>query len=344
MKIVVAKNMVPFVHGGAETLAGELCHALREHGHTVALVEIPFWWSQPHHILENVIANRLLRFDDVDHFIALKFPAYTIDHPNKIVWLLHQFRQAYDLWDTPYSNLPTNETGKAVRDAVHELDSTYLPTARKLFTISRTVSNRLKHFSNLNSEVLYPPLANHNAYYTEDAEDYFYYPSRYTEAKRQHLVIEALALTKSPVRLILTGNVDDQSYVEKLQHLTESNNLSNRVRMEAGMVTEQEKRALLAKSIGCIYTPFNEDYGYITLEAMYSHKPVLTVQDSGEPHAFIQHEKTGLSVETSPQALADAMDALYNDKRRAQSYGDAAFDYIQSLAIGWEHTIPRLLE
>lgn len=343
MKIIIAKNMVPFIHGGAEKLADELCTTLREHGHAVALIEIPFNWSSPHDILQNLIATRLLKIGSSDKLIALKFPTYTIEHPHKVVWLLHQFRQAYELWTTSYNSLPNNAAGRAVRKAIHEVDRVTFSRVEKLFTISKTVSDRLKKNNGIASEVLYPPLTNANLYYCGTSEAYIYYPSRFTPAKRQHLVIEALARSRTSLKLVLTGNVDDVNYLANLRRQVEELGIGERVCLKEGSVSEEEKRKLFAHSVACIYPPFDEDYGYVTLEAMYSRKPVVTTTDSGEPAQFVGNCETGLVVEPNPDSLAAAIARLEADPIEAARFGENAYEHIMKLSISWDAVISKLL-
>src|SRR4051794_39882965 len=106
MKVAVVNNCVPFVNGGAEHLADALTSKLSEFGHQAILIRIPFSWEPPQKILECMLACRMLRMPNVDRVIALKFPAYYLPHPNKVLWLLHQFRQAYDLWNTEFQGIP----------------------------------------------------------------------------------------------------------------------------------------------------------------------------------------------------------------------------------------------
>jgi len=78
-----------------------------------AFCRIPFRWDPPEKILESILACRLMRLPNVDRVIAFKFPAYFLPHDNKILWLVHQFRQAYDLWGTPYQGMASTPENAA---------------------------------------------------------------------------------------------------------------------------------------------------------------------------------------------------------------------------------------
>ena len=94
----------------------------------------------------------------VDAVIALKFPAYLVEHERKIVWLIHQHRTAYELWDHPtYADLSRQDDGSAVRDMVWNADRLALNEAKRVFTNSRNVQGRLWSSLRIAAEVLYHP-------------------------------------------------------------------------------------------------------------------------------------------------------------------------------------------
>ena len=69
---------------------------------------------------------------------------------------------------------------------------------------------------------------------------------------------------------------------------------------------DQQKIDLLSAALAVLVPPLDEDYGYVTLEAMLSARAVITCTDSGGPLEFIEHGATGLVCEPDPAALADA--------------------------------------
>ena len=254
MRIVIATAQVPFIRGGAEILAEGLMHALRAQGHEAEIVAIPFKWYPPERILEQVLACRLLDLSEsggapIDRVIGLKFPAYLIPHPHKVLWLLHQFRTAYDLWDHPFGDLDHYPNGPQVREAIQRIDQSLIPEAKAVFTISRNVSSRLWRYCGIDSVPLYHPPASPEQFYGAEAEDYFFYPSRLASLKRQALVLQALAATQRPVRVRFAGSADEAHYGEELEMLARQLNVSHRVEW-LGQVTEEEKRALYAHASG----------------------------------------------------------------------------------------------
>jgi glycosyltransferase involved in cell wall biosynthesis len=347
MRILIATAQVPFVRGGAEILAEGLMRALRAQGHAAEIVAIPFKWYPPERILDQVLACRLLDVsesggDSIDRVVGLKFPAYLIPHPHKVLWLLHQFRTAYELWDNPFGDLHHYPNGPQVREAIQRLDQRLIPEARAVFTISKNVSSRLWRYCGIDSMPLYHPPAAFEQFYSAEAEDYFFYPSRLASLKRQALVLQALATTQRPVRVRFAGSADEPQYGEELAMLAHDLDIEHRVEW-LGLVTEDEKRALYAHSLGVIFPPVDEDYGYVTLEAMLASKPLITCTDSGAPLEFVLNDETGLIAEPSPQAMAAAMDQLWNDRAMARALGEAGRKRYDSLHISWMTVVERLV-
>jgi glycosyltransferase involved in cell wall biosynthesis len=347
MKILIATVQVPFIRGGAEMLAEGLLNALRTQGHEAEIVAIPFKWYPPERILEQALACRLLDISEsggvpVDRVIGLKFPAYLIPHSNKVLWLLHQFRTAYELWDNAFGDLHHYPNGPQVREAVQRLDQRLIPEAKAVFTISKNVSSRLWRYCGIDSIPLYHPPAHAEQFYVAKAEDYFFFPSRLASLKRQALVLEALAHTYQPVRVRFAGSADEARYGPELEALARGLNVAHRVEW-LGHVTEEEKRALYARALGVIFPPVDEDYGYVTLEAMLASKPLITCKDSGAPLEFVQHERTGLIAEACPKAVANAMDRLWDDPELAKALGETGKRRYDSLDISWVRVVERLL-
>jgi glycosyltransferase involved in cell wall biosynthesis len=347
MRVAVATVQVPFVRGGAELLAEGLVEALRAERHEAEIVSIPFKWYPPERILDHMLACRLLDVTEscgarVDRVIALKFPAYLIPHPNKVLWILHQHRTAYDLWSHELGDLIRFPNGVQVRDAIHQADRNLIPQAKAIYTISRNVSRRLKQYSAIDSEPLYHPPKHAERFQGAKPEDYLFFPSRLSRTKRQGLVLEALARTREAVRVRFAGSADEAGHDRELQDLARELRVHQRVEW-LNQVSEEEKRRLYAHCLGVVFPPVNEDLGYITLEAMLSSKPVITCTDSGGPLEFIEPEKTGLVAEPTAEGLAAAMDQLWSDRDRARRWGDAARAGYERRNISWTRVVEKVL-
>jgi glycosyltransferase involved in cell wall biosynthesis len=348
MNIVISTVQVPFVFGGAEIHARSLQDALVHAGHRVEIVTVPFKWYPPERMLDAMLACRLVDLTEangrkIDAVIGLKFPAYLIPHPNKVLWILHQHRQAYELYDGhSLSDMIYYGNGREVRDAIRRADTALIPEARAVFANSANVSRRLKQYCGLESTPLYHPPGNPQLFRCEPAQNYFFFPSRINAAKRQHLAIEALALTPGDSRLIFCGESEDATYYEGLQYLVEHHGLRSRVEF-LGRVSEKEKVELYANCLGVIYPPVDEDYGYVTLEAMLASKPVLTCQDSGGPLEFVTNWETGVVIAPLAEDLADAMRRLAQDATLAAELGQAGRQAYLAKDVTWDRVVETLL-
>jgi glycosyltransferase involved in cell wall biosynthesis len=232
--------------------------------------------------------------------------------------------------------------GALVREAIHTADRGLIHEASAVYTLSENVSRRLRTYWGAASVPLYHPPQEAESFYCEPAQDYFFYPSRLTPTKRQTLVLQALAHTREPVRVVFVSITDHPGYHAQAAALSRDLKVDGRVEWK-GAVSEEEKRRLYARSLGVIFTPIDEDYGYVTLEAMLSSKPVITCTDSGGPLEFVQPEQTGLVTEPTPESLAQAMDALWRNRETAKAWGAAGREHYLSLGISWPTVVERLL-
>jgi glycosyltransferase involved in cell wall biosynthesis len=344
VKVAVVNSCVPFVSGGAEHLAEALRVHLVARGHEAMLVRIPFRWHPTEHVIEHILACRLMSLKGADRVIALKFPAYCLPHENKVLWLLHQFRQAYDLWGTRYQDIPDTPEGLKIRQTIIQSDNEYLPEAKRIYTNSHVTSNRLKTFNRLDSEVLYPPLERSEHFHCSEYGDFIFYPSRVTDGKRQELVVQAIQHCQTNVKLVIGGQPELPSDREKIESAIRAGKLEERVTFLPRFLSEIEKAEYFANALGCAYTPYDEDsYGYVTLEAYHARKPVITCVDSGGTSILVKHGETGLVAEPSPKSLGEAMDRLYANKKEARRMGEAGFALMSSLGINWDTVVERLM-
>jgi glycosyltransferase involved in cell wall biosynthesis len=347
MRVLIATVKVPFVHGGAEIHAQGLLNALRLAGHEVEIVALPFKSNPPERILDQMLTWRLLDLTEssgrsVDRVIGLKFPAYLVPHPNKVLWILHQHRAAYDLWDHASGDLIHYPNGAQIREAIQRADQDFIPEAKTVFANSQNVSRRLRKYCGIDSVPLYHPPQHPERFYSGEAEDYFFLPSRLQPLKRQTLILRALARTRRPVRVCFAGSADEPSYAKELAELSQKLGVDRRVTW-LGHVGEEKKRALYAHALGVIFAPLDEDYGYVTLEAMLASKPVITCTDSGGPLEFVCDGETGLIAEPTPEGLAAAMDKLWDDRTQAKVLGESGRARYRQLRISWATVVRRLL-
>jgi glycosyltransferase involved in cell wall biosynthesis len=347
MRILIATTHVPFIRGGAELHAEGLRDALCRKGHDAEIVAVPFKWYPPETILDHMLACRLFDLTEVagnkiDLLIGLKFPAYLIPHPNKVLWVIHQHRTAYELWDHSLADLIHSPNGQQVRDAIRQADINTFREARSIYANSGNVAGRMKRYCGIDSKPLYHPPPSAEEFYSCTAEDFLYFPSRLALGKRQELVLEALSLTKEPVVVRFSGAADEPSYESTLKKTARKLKLEDRVEW-LGPIPEGEKYEQYARSLGVIFPPIDEDYGYITLEAMLSAKPVITCADSGGPLEFISDGENGLVAEATAEGLAGAMDRLWRDRAQAKEWGEASRARYDKMGLSWETVVRTLL-
>lgn len=345
MKILVVNNMAPFIRGGAEELADHLVENLkRTKGVSAELLRIPFSWEPYDRVVEEMMLCRMMELYWVDRVIALKFPAYLIPHSHKTLWLLHQYRQAYDLFYRGQSHIPATKRGEQIRGLVKNADESCFSAVQRIFVNSRTTQDRLRRYNGFASTVLPPPLNDPEIFANRSTGNYIFAGGRVNAGKRQHLLIEAMKLCRSGVRLVIGGPPDTQADADRLHMAAADPHLEGRIELDLGFLERGKLAAYVNNALACAYLPLDEDsVGYVTMEAFHAEKPMITVSDAGGVLDIVHDGATGLVVEPAPQALADAMDRLYLDRRETEKLGRAGRDLWASKAISWPGTVERLL-
>lgn len=338
MRVVVAAPQVPFVRGGAELMAEDLVSALRERGHEADLVSVPFKWYPGARVLDQAFLWRLVDLTEadgrpIDRVIATKFPAYCVRHPNKVAWVLHQFRQAYDYDRTDLGQFSESGEDRATRRAIERLDAVALGEARRVFATSRNVADRLQRFNGITAELLpHPPQS--LPYRTADAEGYVLSVNRLDRAKRIDLLIEA-AKQQPALRVVITGEGPDRTRLEQV-----AAGLNGQVEF-TGRVDDERLADLYARSSAVYYAPIDEDFGMVPYEAFLSSKPVLTTDDAGGPLEVVHDRRTGLVVAPEATALADACAYVTSHADEAAAWGRAGKEIAER--VTWDACVDALL-
>ena len=198
--ICICTIEAPFERGGAQIQLDSLAKELEQRGYGVAKVTLPFIWLPAREILKNCLIWRWIELERCTHeFIDLvicsKFPTYAVKHPHKVTWLIHQFRQAYELHGTPYGLFSENAEDQAVKQSIIEFDNRMLSESKSIFTESKRVSDRLMHFNGLKGKPLYHPPQHWDLHYHREYGDYILSVGRLVPLKRVDLLIRALAQT-----------------------------------------------------------------------------------------------------------------------------------------------------
>ncbi len=342
MKIALVNTASLFVRGGAEILVDDLMGQLQKRGHIVELFRLPFPIDFEMPLVNLIEASKMLRFDDYDRVIAFKFPAYCVVHRNKSVWMFHQFRQVYELWGTEYG-FPDDPKYYPLRNLIMHADDD-LATSRHTFTNAYEVTNRLKKYNGISSEVLNPPLENVDKYVPGKTGDYFFYPSRVNSFKRQLLAVEAMQYVESDVKLVIAGVCEDEEYRNQIISFIKKHKLEDKVQFENRWISNEEKYEWMSNCLASMYLAYKEDScGFVSMEAFYCAKPVITCTDSGGTAELIEEGKTGFFCNPDPKEIASAMDKLYFNKQQSTKMGQDARDEIIKRDYTWENTIRRLL-
>ncbi len=349
MRIAVAHPQTPFTRGGAETHTESLVGALRAAGHEAEEVVVAGKWYPATELLHQMAVWRSLDLSEsnglqIDMVIALKFPAYLVPHERKVVWLIHQHRSAYELWEHPeFADLSKQEEGPALRDMVVQSDRVALGEAKRIFTNSRNVQARLSSSVRLSSEVLYHPSPIVEALLPRDPGpygDHIVFPSRLEALKRQSLAVEAMRHVKTGVKLVLVGGGPDEPAI---RGQIAKHKLERRIEV-AGRVPDERLHELYLDALGVYYGPFDEDYGYVTIEGFAARRPVVTLTDAGGPLEFVADGETGLVTPPEPEAIAHAFDVLFSNRPLAKRMGEAGNALIRERVPGWPDVIARLTE
>jgi glycosyltransferase involved in cell wall biosynthesis len=341
--VLVCEAQVPFVRGGAELCVSGLIDQLRRRGLHADRASIPFKWYPKEELPAQAAAWRLIDLSEsngepIDLVIATKFPTYFVRHPNKVTWLFHQYRAIYELCGTEYSEFGHSEADVRLRDRLMRLDREALGESTRLFSIARNTSARLARYNGMTAEPLYhpPPLAGRLK--PGPYGDYVLSAGRLELTKRVDLIIDALAKTPAPVRLVVVG---EGPLRPQLEALAAERGVSGRVTFTGG-ITEQALVDLYAGALGIVFPPFDEDYGYITLEAFLARKPVITTTDAGGPLEFVADGVSGIVTDPHADAIAGAIARLDADRAYAARLGGAGFELAR--AITWDTVVDRLLD
>jgi len=340
MRIAVLRPQVPFARGGAEIVTDELVAELQARGHEADLVSVPFKWYPGARVLTQAFLWRMLDLEEadgrrIDLVVATKFPSYVVRHREKRVWLIHQFRQAYELDGTDLGQFGDSAEERAIRRKVQALDRVALGEASRLFAISQNVANRVEASTGLSAEVLpHPPQA--LDYRCENYGDFVLSVNRLDRAKRIDLLIEAAARDVS-LEIVIAGDGPDR---QRLEGLARDRGLNGRARF-TGRIPDAELADLYARCLAVYYAPVDEDYGMVPLEAFLSEKPVLTTTDAGGPLEIVSDGSTGLVVSPDVEEIARALGWLRDHRDEAASYGRAGKAIASE--ITWDRAIARLL-
>jgi glycosyltransferase involved in cell wall biosynthesis len=340
-RVLVLAVQTPFAHGGAEKHVRRLTEELTRRGVEADLVALPLLERERFDLVRSALAWRMLDLTEiggrkVDAVIATRFPSYAVRHPNKVVWLIHQYRQAYDQFGSEYSDLTAAPEDRRTREAIAEIDRVGLSEARRVFANSHTVAERLRRFNGIPSEPLYhpPPLA--GRFRSGPFGDYVLSVGRLDAWKRADLLVRALASAPS-AKLTLVGRGPEEA---RLRRLAEETGVAGRLR-SIPFASDEELLDLYAGARLVAVAPSGEDLGYVPLEAFLSGKPVLATEDAGGPLEFVRDGETGFVVAPEPRALGAALEIAWNRPDALVRMGENGRRRAEKLS--WDEPVAALL-
>lgn len=317
--------------GGAERFYADLHQALRSAGCTVDLIPVQTDESSFEAIVDGYERCRAMDLSAYDLVISTKSPTFNVRHRRHVVFLVHTVRVFYDQFDTAFPT-PTPQLLEQRRH-IQQLDTQALGAAARRFAIGYEVAHRLRRFNGLDAEVLHLPLGSER-FRPQPAEDFFFLPGRLHPWKRVDLVIRAVLSSREPLRLVIAGTGEAEADLRSLA--------GGDPRIEfLGRIDDERLIDLYGRCLAVPFVPVREDYGYVTLEAFASGKPVITCNDSGEPLQFVAHGCTGWVCEPTPESIRDAMQACRRARAEAQSMGERGREIARRLA--WPAVVERLL-
>ena len=336
--LAIVTSSPPETEGGHLVIARSLVQAARDAGHDARLVTTPDYGFGRQ--TRSYLANYRTDVGDVDEVISLRYPSYAVRHSHHVCWLTHTMREYYDQWPQFSGSIsPANRVKETVRRTLtHIVDAHLLKRhVQKLCAISETVRGRVAHDFGLDAEVIYPPPPQ-RPYRCDAYGDFVFAVSRLMPLKRLDLLVRALAEPRAlGVRAVIAG---DGECRDELARLAQALGVADRVTF-LGRIDETALLDHLARCRAVCFTPRDEDYGFVAVEAFASRKPVVTCRDSGGPAEVVRDNETGFVCDASAAAVAESLGRLMDDRALAERLGSAAA--ARAAAMTWDAVVRRLL-
>lgn len=136
---------------------------------------------------------------------------------------------------------------------------------------------------------------------------------------------------RSTIHLILCGGFDPINK-ENIEYFDELIQTASKLDIEQNVTvlkspSDDEKQSLLHSCTAVIYTPENEHFGIVPLEAMYMKRPVIAA-NSGGPRETVIDGETGFLCEPDPQSFAEAMQKFFKDKSLSREMGISGHKHV----------------
>ena len=378
---IIAPAPVPLAVGGAENLWWGLAeHLNRYTEHHADLVKLPTPESTFWEIVDSYRRWAALDVSGYDVVISGKYPAWMVDHPRHVCYMLHPLRGLYDTYPAGWPEhcesrdpevralIELLESGETDRELLDEcfgrLDSLRrredlpadlfalpAPLIRQVVrfldgigrseravarsvALSATVAGRVDYFP-VGQKVPVGHAPTRLSGLHAGRGRYLFTVSRLDAPKRIDLLIRAMAHVGGSLRLRIAGTGPQEPY---LRELAAGN---PRIAFD-GFLNQAELVDAYAGARAVLFVPYEEDYGYITLEAMLSAKPVITTTDSGGPTELVETGVTGLVTAPDPVAIGEAINHILGSRLLARRMGREG--QIRARSITWDAVVATLLD
>uniref|UniRef100_A0A1I7YYM9 Alpha-1,3/1,6-mannosyltransferase ALG2 n=1 Tax=Steinernema glaseri TaxID=37863 RepID=A0A1I7YYM9_9BILA len=214
------------------------------------------------------------------------------------------------------------------------------------------VKETLPRLKNRDLTILYPSL--NTVFFDEcrpvqlkclgdEAKTVFLSVNRFERKKNVGLALEAYALLKSRISedsfaetfLVIAGgydklNVENREHYEELREKAKTLEIPEDRIVFLKSPSDQEKIELYRRATMVLYTPHNEHFGIVPVEAMYMKTCVVAV-NSGGPTESIEDGVTGFLCESTPEAFAGAMEKSVIDGANVTKMGLAGHQRVQRM-------------
>ena len=344
MKIaIVGPSPVPYCRGGIENFLAGLHKAINEStSHIAELIKIPIRENSVPSLIAGYLRCRFINLDHFDLIISFKYPTWMIRHRNHVIYLGHRLRGLYDTYPIPpdrdrlLTSNPLDFPGPWIRNLIHWLDDRAIRPERisHAFSMSRTIADRPGYFH----PDLVPQVICGSSFrddFRMEVGEHFLTVNRLDAPKRVDLMIRAYRHVRTDMPFIIAGTGPQGDYLRALAG-------SDPRIVFPGEVSETRLLELYARAYAVIYTPYQEDYGLITIEGMKSGKPNVSTSDSGGPVEFIEHGVNGLICAPDEQSLAVSIQTLADDPAMVRRMSAAALKRMET--VTWHHAVDALLD
>ena len=286
-----------------------------------------------------------LKLEGYDVIVAFQAPSEWIRNNNSpVIWYCNSpNREAFDLYDwrmkrrNPFSKLIFWLSIKIFK----YFEFKTVPKIEHIFANSMNVTQRISKYLKRQSEPLYLGIDSQKFRY-QSSEKFFFYPSRIAPEKDFEYAIEAFRIFSQRVpgwKFVIAGSLSDrpehQAYLRTLR-----SKCDNSIIIETN-ITEERLIELYARCYAVVFTPINEDFGLVPLEAMASSKPCISKNEGG-PKETIAHGRDGFLV-PSIWKLAQAMEWMSKNPEKVANMGRAGKMKVEK-DFTWEKFLRRFEE